>query len=281
MVVRCREDPDDVGLRHDTVTGCDSSSGRGDLTLQKRDNLVERLVVSLEDECLGSFVRNTPECRDRLGHAEGEVVARDGTSRAGRDLVVRDRDRGLAPPLVAEVTREIGYPVRHPSRYPVVLQKPPAQRFASHGIPTCAEQQGELLGRHLAPRLISPLPSAWSPEPCHPPGGVPPFGAVPRKRGRSAHIAIPADHAPEQVVVAPARRHHAHCNSHRVTPPWHAGAESAPQVGRTAGCPLGRRPTEPTSFCKRCMSKWGEDGRRASDTYKMQGGSGRNVRDEG
>lgn len=38
------------------------------------------------------------------------------------------------------------------------------------------------------------------------------------------------------------------------TPPWHAGVEVVPQVGRAAYC---YRPTEPASFCKRCMSEWG------------------------
>lgn len=61
MVVRRRDDPDYVGLRHGTVASSHSSPGRGDLALEERDYLIERLVVSLEDECLGSRVRDAPE----------------------------------------------------------------------------------------------------------------------------------------------------------------------------------------------------------------------------
>ena len=43
----------------------------------------------------------------------------------------------------------------------------------------------------------------------------------------------------------------------------------------------GCKPTEPTSFCKRCMSKWGEDGRGALCTFKMGGDSRRMVREVG
>lgn len=35
--------------------------------------------------------------------------------------------------------------------------------------------------------------------------------------------------------------------------------------------------TEPPSICKRCMSRWGEDGRKALCTYKMPGDSRRKV----
>ena len=61
MVVRRRDDPDDVDLRHGTVARIDSATGRGDLALQESDHFAQRLVVSLEDECLGSRVRDAPE----------------------------------------------------------------------------------------------------------------------------------------------------------------------------------------------------------------------------
>jgi hypothetical protein len=46
-----------------------------------------------------------------------------------------------------------------------------------------------------------------------------------------------------------------------------------PQVNRTARCPQAS-PTEPPSICKRCMSKWGEDGRWVGDTYETCGDCG-------
>lgn len=54
VVVRRGDDPDDVRLRHRTVASRHSPAGRGDLTLEEREDLFERLMVGFEDEGLGS-----------------------------------------------------------------------------------------------------------------------------------------------------------------------------------------------------------------------------------
>ena len=60
MVVRRRNDPDDVCLRHGTITSVHSPPGRRDLTFQEGEHFGQRLVVGLEDERLSSRVGNAP-----------------------------------------------------------------------------------------------------------------------------------------------------------------------------------------------------------------------------
>ena len=59
----------------------------------------------------------------------------------------------------------------------------------------------------------------------------------------------------------------------RHTCSWGEGAHDTPEPLVRALSPEG--PTRCSSICKRCMSKWGEDGRRVCDTYKMRGDSRR------
>ena len=214
VIERRRDDPDDVGLGDGAVPGIEAPARGGDLALQEGDYLGHGLMVRLDNQGLSAGVGDAPQRRDRLGDAEGEVVAGHRSPAASFELLGLDLGDRCRPLLVRQVGAQASHPRRDSGADRRVLREGSSERLARDWVLAHPEQERELaLGHGVVPpdgptahgMQGGAQPSAWW-RPC--------LGVVPRERSREASVAVACDHALEQVLVALAGRHHAHRNGH-------------------------------------------------------------------
>ena len=147
-----RDDPDDVGLGDGAVPGIEAPARGGDLALQEGDYLGHGLMVRLDNQGLSAGVGDAPQRRDRLGDAEGEVVAGHRSPAASFELLGLDLGDRCRPLLVGQVGAQAGHPRRDSGADRRVLREGSSERLARDWVLAHPEQERELaLGHGVVP----------------------------------------------------------------------------------------------------------------------------------